>query len=899
MSSELPVLNQKRKPDEFCLPCGLYKKCESPIMNGEGSEDPLWLFVGEGPGGDEDLEGIPFIGRAGDLLRTEIESLGFNTQKCRFSNAVRCRPPDNDISAVPDAVGYCRPHILREIRATRPKVVVLLGNTAIGSLLNKKKITRLNGEVFAAHGRFYVACVHPAYVLRNEDAIGEFRRALKIALRLGKSAVKREKEKPEHVVIRDKKMLYEVTDLLKKEKDVATDIEGATLSTFSKTVKPQVGVVGFSPDPKRAFLYPVYARIGMESKIKVRPEEVMEAVQELWEHPDIDFSLHFGKYDISYMWLLHKIWLRRYIYDTGLMSYTVNENKGIHGLKDWAWRLGMGGYEFELREYQRNHPEANPSKGGTICMVPAHILYPYNMNDCRCTTKARIKLLPELQEKNLWEKPYKFPIMWHNWLAMQMEMFGLNLDLEYNSELMEEFPATIVEIEKKISQSWEYKKLTRIRRRQLMEKLWRRVCNYKREVPDKKAKVLELFENELEKKKKKKKDFVNLASPDDKRDLIYRVAKYEPVSFTKKAQLPSVKATVLEELRVANPTPLLTQIIERSEYGSSFSKYIKPLENWAGSDGRTHTSYLVHGIVTGRVSSQDPNHESLPKRGKKQLVIPLRRQFVSSGENYTIIEADEKQVEMRLFADRAKDKVMIQEFNDGKDPHRMGASAAFEIPEEEVTKDQRTACKSAVSFGLLYGRRAKALAGSFGKSERWAQRFIDRYFGKYAACKRYIKNQEKFFLKEGMSVSHFGRLRRLQDQVKADDFWERAEAVRELINAPIQGDASDITWCAGHRLQRWLYKYRMRSKVIVAVHDDLKVDTYHKELWDVIEKLFEYMTDREWIEKMTDWYCQVPLDVDISIGPNLGDRLELVHKPNTLEFTIPKGEIPSWAVSFK
>lgn len=209
----LPVLNQKRKPDEFCLPCGLYKKCESPIMTGEGSEDPLWLFVGEGPGREEDEEGIPFIGRAGDLLRTEIESLGFNTQKCRFSNAVRCRPPDNDIGAVPDAVGYCRPHILREIRATNPKVVVLLGNTAIKSLLHKDKITRLNEEVFTAHGRFYVACVHPAYILRNEEAVGEFRRALKVALRLGKSAVKREKEKPEHVVILDKKMLYEVTEI--------------------------------------------------------------------------------------------------------------------------------------------------------------------------------------------------------------------------------------------------------------------------------------------------------------------------------------------------------------------------------------------------------------------------------------------------------------------------------------------------------------------------------------------------------------------------------------------------------------------------------------------------------------------------------------------------------------
>src|SRR5882672_2791313 len=160
-------LNVIREPDRDCHQCGLYKKCKTPIMNGEGSEKPTWMFIGEAPGADEDEKGFPFVGKEGSGLRDEIEAAKFDMEKCRFSNAVRCRPPKNAIKEWPDAPELCKPKILREIHVTNPKVVILLGAYALSSVLGKTGIVKLSGEVFRKNGRFYVPCIHPGYVLRN------------------------------------------------------------------------------------------------------------------------------------------------------------------------------------------------------------------------------------------------------------------------------------------------------------------------------------------------------------------------------------------------------------------------------------------------------------------------------------------------------------------------------------------------------------------------------------------------------------------------------------------------------------------------------------------------------------------------------------------------------------
>jgi len=881
----LVVLDQPRKPDEFCEPCGLYKTCNSPIMEGEGSQNPVWLFIGEAPGAEEDEDGRPFIGESGLLLRETLEALGFPLQKCRFTNVVRCRPPDNSLERYPKAIEHCRPHVLREVRATNPKVVVLLGNSAIRSILNKTGILRLHGEAIEAGSRTFVCCFHPAYLLRNDTPATRrtFRQALQFAKRLGEKKPKTEKLR-KHEYIRDRKMLQEYTDYIRTKSSVATDLEGSTLSPFARNRKPEIGCVGFAWSADEGVCYPVQGRNRV--KISVSPEEVLEAVQDIWEDENLKHVAHFGKYDFVYAAVLHDIWLggkrgfQGYYADTGMMSYTLNEERGAHGLKEWAWRIGMADYDLKKRQYCLANPQHDPERGGNLIYVPADILFSYNIDDCIACFRLFELLKKRLEKKGLWEHPFRFPIMWNNWMSAMIEIQGVNISWKRNRQLLDIFESRIQKEDKKLHAYPEVRDLKQMRDLELMERLYQRVKKYKRPPVSIKGKVLELYERH------KKKNPINLNSTDNKRDLLYDVLGYAPPWYTKKLNQPSVEKAAIEEVYRKHPNKVLRSLIRRSGFVSSVDKYIGPIPEWIGTDGRTHSHYNPAGTVTGRVSSEDPNHENLPKRG--ELASELRSQFVARGEKYGMLEQDQKQVEMRLFCDRAGDDVMREEFEQGKDPHRMGAAAGFEISEKEVTKEQRTEAKSAVSFGLLYGRQAPALAADFRKSVKWAERFISNYFGKYDDCLEYRLEQERYIKKHGEVVSHFHRYRRLRSLLETGEEAKIAQAVREGINAPIQGDASDITWVAGNRFHRWLVKHKMKSRVVIINQDAVIVDYYKPELADVLENLWRFMTDRKFIEKMVGWHCTVRLDTDALIGPNLGAMQELEHGHSPGEFLLPK-----------
>ena len=239
--------------DENCVKCGLWKHCKNPYMDSEGSDSPLYIIVGEAPGAVEDDVGFPFQGDAGEVLRQAIEDVGIPLEKCRFTNVVKCRPPSNDLKAWPDAIELCQPHILREIHSLKPKVVILLGNSATESVLNQTGILRLHGRVINGEFCRYVCSFHPAYLLRqnNEPTRKKFLEPFKIAKKIVENEKRQKHERQrERIVIRDKRMLYEYVDELKSRRPkgeiVVTDLEGSTLNPFSKVRKAEVGCVGFA-----------------------------------------------------------------------------------------------------------------------------------------------------------------------------------------------------------------------------------------------------------------------------------------------------------------------------------------------------------------------------------------------------------------------------------------------------------------------------------------------------------------------------------------------------------------------------------------------------------------------------------------------------------------------------
>ena len=177
-----PEYEEFRRTVLECTKCGLCKTRTQVVFGVGPLETPL-LFVGEAPGGDEDLQGEPFVGRAGQLLTKTLKKIGVERRQVYIANILKCRPPDNRTPQF-DEMTACMPYLLRQIQAIRPKVLCALGNIAAQTLLGTKTgITRLRGKYATAHGVQVFPTFHPAYVLRNMGELGLFETDLQKACR--------------------------------------------------------------------------------------------------------------------------------------------------------------------------------------------------------------------------------------------------------------------------------------------------------------------------------------------------------------------------------------------------------------------------------------------------------------------------------------------------------------------------------------------------------------------------------------------------------------------------------------------------------------------------------------------------------------------------------------------
>ena len=167
-----------------CTRCKLHRLGRKQIVFGVGSPAAELMFVGEAPGADEDTQGVPFVGRAGQLLTKMIEAMGYTRDEVYIANVIKCRPPENR-NPDPDEVESCEPFLFRQIAAIQPKVIVALGSFAAKTLLKTQSpISRLRGRVYEYHGAKLVPTFHPSYLLRTPGQKREAWEDLKLALGL-------------------------------------------------------------------------------------------------------------------------------------------------------------------------------------------------------------------------------------------------------------------------------------------------------------------------------------------------------------------------------------------------------------------------------------------------------------------------------------------------------------------------------------------------------------------------------------------------------------------------------------------------------------------------------------------------------------------------------------------
>jgi len=310
-------------------------------------------------------------------------------------------------------------------------------------------------------------------------------------------------------------------------------------------------------------------------------------------------------------------------------------------------------------------------------------------------------------------------------------------------------------------------------------------------------------------------------------------------------------------LTLAPKHDIAKKILDFREYEKLRSTYVDALPKMISTvDNRIHTDYRQAVAATGRLSSNNPNLQNIPIRTAKGRLI--RKAFVPRSDEFLFMSADYSQIELRIAASFAKDETMIEAFRNKRDIHTTTAAKVFKVDLEQVTPDMRRKAKE-VNFGILYGSTAFGLSQNLGISRTEAAEIIESYFTEFAAIKRYMDDSINTAREKEFVETILGRRRYLRD-INSRNVTTRGFAERNAINAPIQGSAADIIKIAMVNIHRWMEKSKLKSKMIMQVHDELVFDLHKDEVEVVKHEVVHLMKHAVHLE--------VPMEVEVGVGLN-------------------------------
>jgi DNA polymerase I len=334
--------------------------------------------------------------------------------------------------------------------------------------------------------------------------------------------------------------------------------------------------------------------------------------------------------------------------------------------------------------------------------------------------------------------------------------------------------------------------------------------------------------------------------------ILYDVLKL-PVKKKTPGGAPSTDEDALDELRDLHPLPGL--ILEYRGLAKLKNTYTDKLPELVDANGRVHTSYHQAVAATGRLSSSDPNLQNIPVRTEAGRRI--RNAFIAP-DGWALISADYSQIELRIMAHLSDDPGLLSAFANGLDVHRATAAEIFSITPEEVSSDQRRSAK-AINFGLIYGMSAFGLARDLGIARDVARSYVERYFQRYPGVKRYMDDTRRLAMEQGFVETLFGRRLYLPD-LNNRNYNLREGAVRQAINAPMQGTAADIIKRAMLTLAPQLSDKSDEIRMLLQVHDELIFEVKTERVKHYKPLLQAAMSNAAQLK--------VPLVVDVGSGAN-------------------------------
>ena len=525
-------------------------------------------------------------------------------------------------------------------------------------------------------------------------------------------------------------------------------------------------------------------------------QALVEKFKPFFESETIEKIGQNVKYDLKVL-SKYGIHIKGKLFDTMIAHYLINPDM----------RHNMDVLSETYLKYSPKSIETLIGKKGknqlSMRVVPLEDIKEYAAEDADITLQLKevfSPILDKAETKKLFEE-IEIPLIP---VLAAMEMEGINLDVEYLKKMSVDMQKDINEFEQKI------------------------------------------YETAGEK--------FNLASPKQLGDILFDKLK---IGGTKQKKTKTGQYATGEEVLsyLANDNPIVAAILEWRQMVKLQSTYIDALPNQVDAKTkRVHTDYMQTVAATGRLSSNNPNLQNIPIRTERGRLI--RKAFIARDENHTLLSADYSQIELRIIAALSGEDNMIKAFQNNEDIHKSTAAKVFNVPLEEVTKEQRSNAKT-VNFGIIYGVSAFGLSNQTSLSRSDSAALIDAYYKTYPKLKSYMSEQVDFARENGYVQTVLGRRRYLKD-INSANAIVRGGAERNAVNAPIQGSAADIIKIAMINIYNKLSSENWKSKMLLQVHDELVFDVHNSEL-EKIQPMIKH-------EMETAFKLDVPLEVELGLG---------------------------------
>jgi len=568
-----------------------------------------------------------------------------------------------------------------------------------------------------------------------------------------------------------------------------------TETTSKHPTKAELVGISFSFRENQGFYIPIGHKGGNECEQPAK-EDILKFFKPVLENPEVKKVGQNIKYDYIVL-SRYGITLEGIAFDTMIASYLLNPSVRGHSLD----KIAMDLFGYKTISY-----EEVTGKGKSqinFSDVPISRAVDYACEDADITFMAYQEFVKRIRDNGFTNLIETIEVPLIRVLA-DMEMEGIKVDREALKLLSETFDKELKSLEKEIY-----------------------------------ALAGEEF---------------NINSSQQLGVILFEKLNLKTIKKTKKKTGYSTDVEVLTKLAPTHELP--AKLLRYRTLGKLKSTYVDSLQKLINKEsGRIHTSFNQTITVTGRLSSSKPNLQNIPirkKEGKK-----IRAAFIPK-EGHTLISADYSQIELRILAHCAEDKILIEAFNNGEDIHTRTALEIFQVLPQFVTDDLRSQAKT-INFGIVYGMSGFRLANDLSISRKMANAYIDNYFKRYSGVKIFIDTTIEETKKTCEVCTIFGRKRRLDD-INSSNANIRNFAQRAAVNTPIQGSAADLIKLAMIKMDAALRKNKLASKMLLSVHDEIIFETPFEEkdqLIDLAKSVMEHV-----------YPLKVPLEVNFGAGEN-------------------------------